>query len=217
MIDLILKGILTGFILSIMIGPVFFLLLETSIRKGIKAAISFDLGVLSSDFIYILIAYLFYSEVETLTEGKNTEIVKIIGGSLFILYGVITFFKKLKPQPVDEDGKMIVTNDNDNWKSYIKGFILNFANPMVIFYWFSVMTLASKSTDLPNGKSIPILGFIGIILVTFFTFDVLKILGAKQLRPLMTENILKAFNQLIGIVFLGFGCYLLINAYVNFK
>ena len=164
-----------------------------------------------------MIAYLFYSEVESLTEGKNTEIAKIIGGSLFIIYGVIIFFKKLKPQPVDEDGKIIITNENDNWKSFIKGFILNFANPMVIFYWFSVMTLASKSTDLPNGNSMPVLAFIGIILVTFFTFDVLKILGAKQLRPLMTENILKAFNQLIGIVFLGFGFYLLITAYVNFK
>jgi threonine/homoserine/homoserine lactone efflux protein len=217
LIDLILKGILTGFILSIMIGPVFFLLLETSIRKGIRAALAFDFGVLFSDLIYILIAYLFYSEVETLTAGKNTEIAKIIGGSLFIVYGLVTFFKKFKPQPVDEDGKMIAVNDSDNWKSFLKGFALNITNPMVIFYWFSVMTLASKSTHLPDGKSVPVLAFIGIILVTFFAIDVLKIIGAKQLRPLMTENLLKALNQLIGIVFLGFGTFLLINAFIQIK
>lgn len=217
MIDLILKGILTGFILSIMIGPVFFLLLETSIRKGIKAALAFDFGVLFSDLIYILIAYLFYSEVETLTAGKNTEIAKIIGGSLFIFYGLVTFFKKFKPQPVDEDGKMIAVNDSDNWKSFLKGFALNITNPMVIFYWFSVMTLASKSTHLSDGKTVPVLAFIGIILVTFFSIDVLKIIGAKQLRPLMTENLLKALNQLIGIVFLGFGTFLLINAFIQIK
>ena len=34
-----------------MIGPVFFLLLETSIRKGVRAALAFDCGVLLSDLI----------------------------------------------------------------------------------------------------------------------------------------------------------------------
>ncbi|MEY3438093.1 MAG: hypothetical protein RL265_678, partial [Bacteroidota bacterium] len=44
-----------------MIGPVFFVLLETSIRKGARAALALDLGVLLSDLVYILIAYVFYS------------------------------------------------------------------------------------------------------------------------------------------------------------
>ena len=63
MVELILKGVLTGFILSIMIGPVFFVLLETSIRKGVRAALAFDLGVLLSDLIYVLIAFIFSSEI----------------------------------------------------------------------------------------------------------------------------------------------------------
>ena len=61
--ELIVKGIVTGFILSIMIGPVFLVLLETSIRKGVKAAIAFDIGVLLNDILYILIALVFYNEV----------------------------------------------------------------------------------------------------------------------------------------------------------
>ena len=65
--NLILKGIVTGFILSIMIGPVFFVLLETSIRKGIRAAIAFNIGVLLNDILYILIAYVFYSQVADLS------------------------------------------------------------------------------------------------------------------------------------------------------
>ena len=210
MLDLILKGIVTGFVLSIMVGPVFFLLLETSIRKGARAAISFDIGVLLSDFIYILIAYIFYSEVSDLTEGKNTEIAKIIGGALFIVYGIVTFFKKLKHPPMDEEGN-IINKQKDYLLLFLKGFLLNFANPLVIFYWFSVMTLASKNTKLPNGESAPILFFITIIMVTFFFFDILKILGAKKLRPLVTDNLLKSLNQFIGIVFVGFGVFLLIK------
>jgi threonine/homoserine/homoserine lactone efflux protein len=214
LLDLILKGIVTGFVLSIMVGPVFFVLLETSIRKGARAALSFDAGVLLSDFIYILIAYIFYSEVANLTEGKNTEIAKIIGGGLFIVYGTVTFFKKLKHPPLDDDGN-VIQNQKDYLFLFLKGFLLNFANPLVIFYWFSVMTLASKSTKLSNGESAPVMFFILIIMLTFFFFDLLKILGAKKLRPLVTDNLLKSLNQFIGIVFVGFGVFLLIKGIIG--
>ena len=48
-----------------MIGPVFFILLETSIRRGAKAALAFNTGVILSDILYILIAYIFYAEVSS--------------------------------------------------------------------------------------------------------------------------------------------------------
>lgn len=214
MFDLILKGILTGFVLSIMIGPVFFILLETSIRKGVRAAISFDIGVLLSDLIYILIAYIFYSEVENLAEGKNSEIAKIIGGGLFLVYGIVTYFKKPKHPKLDDDGNVIQNQKKDYLLLFLKGFLLNFANPLVIFYWFSVMTLASKKVGIQNGEDVSVMFFVGIIMATFFLFDLLKILGAKKLRPLMTDSLLKALNQLIGIVFFGFGTFLLIKGFL---
>ena len=46
MINDILAGIPWGILLSFMIGPVFFILLETSIIKGFRAALVFDLGVI---------------------------------------------------------------------------------------------------------------------------------------------------------------------------
>lgn len=211
MVQLITKAVITGFVLSIMIGPVFFVLLETSIKKGIRAAIAFDIGVLLSDLVYILIALNFYFEVQNLTEGKNQHILKIIGGALFIVYGVVTFFKKAKDSKKDSKGN-IVKDSSDYKMLMLKGFILNIANPLVIFYWFSVMTLAEKTE---GDSTVPVLFFLGIILITFFCFDLLKIAGAKQLRPLMTDKILRGLNQLIGIVFAGFGIFLLIQGFLG--
>ena len=52
--ELVTYAILWGIILSfILIGPVFFMLLETSVSRGWKAAIALDLGVLTSDLICI--------------------------------------------------------------------------------------------------------------------------------------------------------------------
>ena len=214
MFELTIKGIVTGFVLSIMIGPVFFVILETSIRRGVKAALALDLGVLISDLVYILIAYVFYSEVSGLINGENKGLLKLIGGILFVIYGAFTFFKKPKEEKVDEVGN-VVQNSTDYFMLALKGFLLNFANPLVIFYWFSVITMGAKNSAHAGTNQNSILFFLGVILVTFFSFDLLKILGAKKLRPLVTEKLLVALNQLIGIVFFGFGVFLVIQGIIG--
>jgi threonine/homoserine/homoserine lactone efflux protein len=197
-----------------MIGPVFFVILETSIRRGVKAALALDLGVLISDLVYILIAYVFYSEVSGLINGENKGLLKLIGGILFVIYGAFTFFKKPKEEKVDEVGN-VVQNSTDYFMLALKGFLLNFANPLVIFYWFSVITMGAKNSAHAGTNQNSILFFLGVILVTFFSFDLLKIVGAKKLRPLVTERLLVALNQLIGIVFFGFGVFLVIQGIIG--
>jgi len=212
--ELILKGIVTGFILSIMIGPVFFVLLETSIRKGIKAAIFLDLGVLLNDIVYILIAFVFYKEVNALFESEDNSILRIIGGGLFLLYGLYYFFMK-KVDAGDLDGGHIAEISTKNYMFlFVKGFLLNLANPMVVFYWFSVLTLGDESS---NGASFDssIAIFLGTILATFFSIDLLKIFGAKKLRPLLNGKLLKGLNRLIGIVFCVFGLVLLLQGIIK--
>ena len=53
-----LPAIPIGIVLSFTIGPVFFTVLETSISKGIKAAIFVDIGVILSDVLFFIIAFL---------------------------------------------------------------------------------------------------------------------------------------------------------------
>lgn len=215
MVDLILKGVITGFILSVMIGPVFFVLLETSIRKGIRAGVALDVGVFVSDIIYILIAFLFYNEVKSLAEGQSRDVAKGIGGILFIGYGVITFFKT--PKTV----QLVAMKEREpsDWKEYrmlcLKGFLLNLANPLVIFYWFSVLSLGDSNQIEGLSSKVVLMLFISIILMTFFSIDLLKILGAKKLRPFITNKLMKALNQLIGIVFMLFGIVLLVQIIVG--
>jgi threonine/homoserine/homoserine lactone efflux protein len=83
---------------------------------------------------------------------------------------------------------------------------------MVLFYWFSVLTLANQS--LSEGDSdFMIFLFLFIVLVTFLGFDLLKIVGEKKLKPLVTENVLIGLNRLIGLVFFLFGIVLVIQNY----
>lgn len=191
-----------------MIGPVFFVLLETSIRKGIKAALWMDFGVLISDLVYILIAYVFYKEVEDLNTGDDSSVLRFVGGGLFIVYGVFNFFKKVKEHKFTA-GSIPASNTRDYIFLALKGFLLNIANPLVIFYWFSVMTFGAE--DSGGTSSWGMLFFLAIILITFFGIDVLKIFGAKKLRPLVTNKLLIGLNRLIGIIFVVFGIVFIVQ------
>lgn len=210
--EIIIKGFLTGCVLSIMIGPVFFVLLETSIKRGVKAAVAFDLGVLLNDIVYIFVAYVFYNQVAELSHGENNSLVRIIGGSLFCVYGVFNFFKKVGDSAVDD-----IFNLNVRKRDYlllvVKGFLLNLANPLVVFYWFSVMTLGAGYSDGPDDRY-RLIVFFTTILATFFSIDFLKIIGAKQLQPLVTQRRLVMLNRLIGIIFVASGIFLITHGII---
>ena len=53
-----LPAIPIGILLSFTIGPVFFTVLETSISKGVKAAIFVDIGVVLSDVVFFVVDFL---------------------------------------------------------------------------------------------------------------------------------------------------------------
>ncbi|MCC5924333.1 MAG: LysE family transporter [Crocinitomicaceae bacterium] len=209
MSELVLKGIVTGLILSIMLGPAFFVLLETSIRKGIRAALAFDAGIIIGDIIYIVIAYVFIKQVASLSSGTDNALIKIVGGVLFIVFGLIMFFKKISEKKFEQESKKF-RNSKDYWLLFVKGLILNLANPLIIFYWFSVMALG-KTANKDAFTGWDMFFYISIILFTFFTIDVLKIIGAKKLRPFITNNVLRSLNRITGSILFGFGGFLIIN------
>jgi threonine/homoserine/homoserine lactone efflux protein len=208
-----------GFLLSILIGPVFFILLETSITKGFRAAVSFDLGVFLSDLLYILIAVMFMEQIKGLDTASNKMLFGFIGGIIFILYGLFTFFKKsalVESSVIDtnEVVNMPVSQTKDYVMLGVKGFLLNFANPLVIFYWLSVASFANQFAPDKSGIGWVFL-FISIVLITFFGIDVLKILAAKKLRPLVNQKLLTALNRVIGIIFCLFGVFLILQNLIS--
>ena len=218
------QAFVIGFLLSVMIGPVFFVLLETSITKGIKSALALDFGVLLSDVMYVLFAAIFVDQIKTLDSGNNKIIFGFVGGSIFIGYGLYNLFKKkagLKsienPEVLELSASIAATpsQTKDYFLLGLKGFLLNLANPLVIFYWMSVMSLATQISPAKSSFPWEFL-FVCIVIITFFGIDVLKIFAAKKLRPLVTPNLLNALNRLIGIIFSLFGIFLILQNFIKY-
>ncbi len=214
MVELIAVGIGYGLLLSVMVGPAFFVLIETSIMKGTKAGLFLDLGVLLSDLMYIIVAFLFYQEVTELMSGSNRFILKVIGGGFFMVFGIMHLLKK-SPKL---SKKLIKSEDlsaSTLIMAVVKGFTINLLNPGVLFYWLTLMTLLpDPSPELGLNHTQALIIYIGLILLTFFSLDVLKVLGAKKLKEILTPQWMRLINVVLGIILILFGTIFLIQGII---
>ena len=208
MINDILAGIPWGIFLSFMIGPVFFILLETSIIKGFRAALVFDLGVILGDIVFIGIAYLgSYRLIKSL---EDNSALFMFGGILMLAYGVISYISLHKERKVDTkkiDNEII---RKDYLGLFIKGFFLNIINIGVLGFWLAVIISVGPKLEMENSR---MLTFFTTVILSYLLVDCIKIVLAKQLKTKMTpKNILK-IKKIISIVLMVFGVALIVQGW----
>lgn len=197
MLEAIVSGLTLGFVLSLLVGPVFFLLIDTSIKKGFKRAVWLATGVLLSDAFYIVITY-FSSTAMGLMNNYQLEI-GWAGGILLIAFGIVTILKKphIKSSELD-----LAEHGSSLWKEVLKGFIMNFLNPFVLIFWLGV------SGSVSAGKSFTymhtVIFFIAVLSTVFLT-DVLKAWTASKLRAFLKPNLLIWVNRVSGTGLFLFG------------
>ncbi|PXY44913.1 LysE family translocator [Flavobacterium hydrophilum] len=208
MINDILAGLPWGLFLSFMVGPVFFILLETSITKGFRAAIVFDFGVVLGDIFFIAIAYL--GSYRLISSLKDKPALFIFGGIIMLAYGIISFVKLKKEEKINDeeiDRDIIKRNYGS---LFIKGFLLNVINIGVLGFWLAVIISVGPKLEMQNSRMIT---FFTSVIITYLLVDCLKILLAKQLKSKMTPiNILK-IKKGISIVLMIFGFVLMIQGW----
>lgn len=208
MINDILAGVPWGIFLSFMIGPVFFILLETSITKGFRAALAFDLGVVLGDVFFIAIAYLgSYRLIKSL---EDKPALFIFGGMIMLAYGIISFVKLKKEQRIniDEIDRDILKRDYASL--FVKGFLLNAINVGVLGFWMAIIISVGPKLEMQTSR---MMTFFTAVIVTYLIIDCLKILLAKQLKSKMTPvNILK-IKKGISVILMVFGVVLIVQGW----
>jgi threonine/homoserine/homoserine lactone efflux protein len=204
MINDILSGIPWGIFLSFMIGPVFFILLETSIVKGFRAALVFDLGVVLADIIFITIAYL--GSYRLITSIKDNSALFMFGGIVMLAYGVISYIGLHKEKKVDThkiDNEII---RKDYLGLFIKGFFLNIINIGVLGFWLAIIISVGPKLEMQMSRMIT---FFATVIITYLLVDSVKIVLAKQLKSKMTPTNILKIKKGISIVLMIFGVVLI--------
>ena len=199
-----------GFFMAFMIGPVFFTLIQTSILKGSRAAISFDLGVVLSDLSFILIAY--YGSRSLLEKIKDDPRIFFISGLVLIIYGLITYLEKEKKKEVLASAKALNIGIKNNYlRLFFKGFFLNFINVGVLAFWLGIVLVIGPILKMDQPS---IFCYFGTILTSYFLTDLGKIFLAKKLKTKMTPLVINQTKKIMGIILIFCGVFLMLKGFI---
>lgn len=201
----ILAALPLGFFLAFLLGPVFFVLLETAAIKGFRAAFSFDMGVIFADLVFLLIAYL--STTKLLSRIKDDPGLFIFGGVILATYGLMTFIKTRKVlQQEEETPEIRKLNKSDYMGLAVKGFLLNFINVGVLGFWLGLIIVFGPKLEMQGNR---IVVFFGSVLATYLVLDIFKILLAKKLNRKLTPIRIYYMKKGISLLLIIFGVILI--------
>jgi len=197
-----LTPISVGFFTAFIMGPVFWVLLETSITKGLRAAVAFDIGVILADVLFILATY--YGSVKLFLSESNTEGLFVLGGTIILLFGVYSWLTRKK-----EEEKIEVTESKHNYIGLAaKGFAINIFNVGVLIFWGGVTIVAGPST----GKDpLSFVLFFSIVILAYFITDLGKIVIAKQLKVFINGKTIVFVKSLLALILVISGIVLIIG------
>lgn len=207
-IETFFRSLLVGVSASITVGPVAVLCIQRTLSKSRRAGLFSGLGVAAADTLMAIVAYFFYSMLQSQIEQYNA-LLRVIGGAFVVAVGVYLFVQN----PVVQIRRNRSGKGSD-WNDFISVFGLTIANfIMVIPYilaFFAVFKVGGES-DLMDGVVV-ISGFALGSVAWWSGLACLINLFRGGFRPRHMLTI----NHIAGALIGGLGVYTILSTFVNF-
>lgn len=208
MLELILYAIGLGIMLSLVfIGPIFFLLIETSFSRGPKHALALDFGVVSADILCIIVSYYASADLVNLID-KHPGFYKISAFLIFI-YALYMLVSKTKMH-IEGEERLISQN---YFKTYLNGFLLNLLNIGVVLFW--LVTVISVRNAYPFARDFVL--YIGIVIGAYLLIDLCKIILAKQFHDKLNQRVANKIRKSVGIILMIFSFFIFLQSFKKFN
>lgn len=202
-LGIIINGIGLGLALSILLGPVFFALIHTSISKGFREGVTMAFGIVASDATYLTIAFFLANLVD---QPIFKKYLGYAGALLLLVYGVYLMITKYAPAGDEKK------SETKRWRGpFFKGYMLNLINVNVFFFWLFAISSVQATYD----SSFDVVLFFSGTLLTVFLTDVGKAYLSKQLQRWITTHRISFLNRIVGVVLFIFGILMLYHVYIG--
>ncbi len=198
MIEILINGIQFGIVLTFLIGPVFFTILQTSLERGFWVGVLVALGVSLSDILYVVICYFGWSSF--MSDPKHSVFIGYVGGSILMAFG--TYYLVFKSRRKEFINPVMVSVRKP--MTYLaKGFILNLMSPLVPLFWVGAVSIATIDFGYTSASTFSLF-FVGVLGTALIT-DIGKAYLSGKLRAFITYRALMIMNILVGVALIGFG------------
>jgi threonine/homoserine/homoserine lactone efflux protein len=201
MLEAIISGAILGGVLALLVGPVFFMIINTSIKKGFLPASMLAIGVLISDAMYVVLTW--YGSSVLLYMKEYDAVVGITGGLLILVFGVFTFLKEAK---VHADALELPDDSKTRAIDIAKGFTMNTLNPSAVLFWLGVAGTITVNNQFTGSYAVL---FYSSTLGVVFGTDLLKAWAASRLKNLITAGFLMWMNRISGAALACYGLFMI--------
>jgi threonine/homoserine/homoserine lactone efflux protein len=190
----LLEGFLVGLGMIVFIGPVFFLLLSSTLKCGQLPGFWVAMGIIVSDILCVLICY--YGLAKFITHPDSEFWISIAGGIL--LTGIGTKYIGTSKVYTEENS---ILNKYTYLTFFTKGFLVNFVNPFVFMVWIGVIKYTEQTIDRNANATVFLVG----TLLGILTTDLLKVVLAKHIKKFIKPHTLQWIYRTFGIILIAFG------------
>ena len=188
----LLNGVFFGFLMSVLLGAIFFMLIQAGLRYNYKKGIIIALGVICGDSIFIFLSIYFTDYISVFID-ENKSKINVIAGIIFMLMGIFTILKNRKQNiGFENDNNLKVNNARD---FFLKPFIINIFNPANALWWLGLFSTVGQTYKLSE-KLIFSFG----ALASIFTTEVGIAYSANKLKKYVNKRILKIVDIVAGLV-----------------
>lgn len=192
MTGVFLNGLGTGFALSLMLGTVFFCLVQNSIENGFGSGFAIATGVILSDVLLILLSRF---NTDLLPQGGTMETATRLGGAgLLFALGVMG----MRPRTSARSSGSLGRNP---FVLASKGFVLNIINPANYLNWLAISMMLTNVFRY-DGKSLWL--YYGGALTGIYVTEVCIAYFASFLKERITPLILRRIDIGVAILFIVF-------------
>ncbi|KKR84691.1 MAG: Lysine exporter protein (LYSE/YGGA) [Candidatus Uhrbacteria bacterium GW2011_GWF2_41_16] len=193
---IILKGLTTGLILQLAIGPVFFFIVNLTLQKTFLDGFVAVCAVTLVDYFYITLAVSGIGEI--LENKKAKKPLGIIGSFVLIIFG----FMMLKAVILNFNMTRSISLSSDLMSSFFSTFILTISNPMTIVFFTGIFSAKAMENNYSK-KELHFFGF-GTGLATFL-FMGLAIVVFSMTKTAVPILLMQMLNGLVGGLLITYG------------
>ena len=193
---IIKNGLLTGLLLQLAIGPVFFFILNLTLQRTILDGLIAVLAVTIVDYFYITLAI--FGIGYFLEKKRVKKIFGIVSSIVLIIFGIII----IKDVIGSDFSTNLDSNSSNLFTSFISVFFLTISSPMTIVFFTSLF--AAKAVEYNYTKrELLIFGLAtGSATFLFLGTSVILFSLSGAAIPIIVIRIL---NILVGILLIGYG------------
>jgi threonine/homoserine/homoserine lactone efflux protein len=203
-IRMLVQGILLGFSLSFLIGPLLFAVVQAGIAQGFRAGVAVAAGIWVSDALFLCLILCGVETLEAMTALEGFRFwAGILGGMLLLIFGLTSFFSS-EHQAVGAVAKKKRTYRH--W--WLRGFLINTVNPGTLFFWLGTVSAVVIPSGWHNRETTVFFGgMLGALVLT----DTLKAWAAKSISSFLTPGHIRNVQKTIGLLLVTFGLGLIFN------